>query len=665
MKKNYVYPIQGISSLLLWACLLISQITGAQSIPDAQWARVGSSLAITNDGNIVTSEISLYNSYPGYGVTLGVARLVKYSLQGDQIWSTFGLSGGNFIGDKLPPGLGLNYAAISRISASAASADGGVLATGPVNFDVTGGSRNVAVRVGADGTGGGWKEEDVAIGNTPSDLIATSDGGFLLLYSKWQSNAPSPVVLRRYDAEKQVVWTKEISYPGSSSPDIGLTRGSRIINTPDGGYLLVGYFNEAGLDSPSFAWLAKLDGNGNVSWQRLLTNLPHNSQPNDIYVMNSITDVIISADGSGYTLVGLGVGLPFNKASAIAEIDFNGNPKPGRGKTIGPQGPKNFISAYTGSGGKKLYAVGTTEGTAPKILLIDPAGLNVLATRTFQGPGASSLIGIATAGDGSLVFATDNKQLVKLQPEATTQPPVGALTLIAPTYNCQTGAITFNTSGGDGTLIEYMAPGITGWTTNPNHILDACARTCADTPPFVISARQSGKLVTYTWSRQAYCANPMDIVRVSPIADMTVTVGQSVYFPIGGHFSSALTTNWSVGTSGLPPGITYFFRQEGSGSFIPTWVLLGTPTTAGVYSVTAFASANGGSASTTFQFIVTNANTSNPLTLTAPTYNCTTGAFTFNTSGGDGSPIEYMAPGITGWTTNPNQFVDEGSRTAL
>ena len=211
-----------------------------------------------------------------------------------------------------------------------------------------------------------------------------------------------------------------------------------------------------------------------------------------------------------------------------------------------------------------------------------------------------------------------------------------------------------------------MAPGITGWTTNPNHILDACARTCADTPPFVISARQSGKLVTYTWSRQAYCANPTDIVRVSPIADMTVTVGQSINFPIGGYFSSSVTTSWGVNAGGLPPGISQIFRQEGGGSTSPTWQLTGAPTTAGVYPVTAsaYAYANGGSASTTFRFIVTNANTSNPLTLTAPTYNCTTGAFTFNTSGGNGSPIEYMAPGITGWTTNPNQFVDEGSRTA-
>ncbi|GAB3939593.1 hypothetical protein GCM10028805_00240 [Spirosoma harenae] len=233
------------------------------------------------------------------------------------------------------------------------------------------------------------------------------------------------------------------------------------------------------------------------------------------------------------------------------------------------------------------------------------------------------------------------------------------LALTQPAYNCSTGAITFNTSGGDGTPIEYMAPGITSWTSNPNQILDECARSCADMPPFQISARQSGQVVTYTWSRQDYCAN-VSGVRVSPINDMTVAVGQSVYFVIGGAFSSAVNSFWSVGASGLPPGVGQFFRQEGPGSPIPTWVLVGTPTTPGTYTVTAFASANGRSASTTFRYFITGTP---PLALTTPTYDCISGAFTFNTSGGDGTPIEFMAIGITGWTTNPAQFVDLESRT--
>ena len=83
--------------------------------------------------------------------------------------------------------------------------------------------------------------------------------------------------------------------------------------------------------------------------------------------------------------------------------------------------------------------------------------------------------------------------------------PTTGLSLTAPTYNCATGAITFNTTGGNGTLIEYQAPGITGWTTNPNQFVDKDSRTASDVKPFTLMARQSGNVVTYTWDLKQAC----------------------------------------------------------------------------------------------------------------------------------------------------------------
>ncbi|QJD77818.1 FG-GAP repeat domain-containing protein [Spirosoma rhododendri] len=140
-----------------------------------------------------------------------------------------------------------------------------------------------------------------------------------------------------------------------------------------------------------------------------------------------------------------------------------------------------------------------------------------------------------------------------------------AFSLLAPTYNCQSGAFHFNTSGGDGTPIEYYAvPGITGWTTNPDQFVDRETRTATDAQPILLRARQSGKEVSLLWDIRAQC-------------------------PLGNTTS---------------------------------------------------------------------------LRLVAPSYSCSSGAFTFQTTGGDGSAIEFMAIGITGWTTNPNQFVDRETRTA-
>jgi hypothetical protein len=659
MRKNYVYPIQEISSLLLWACLLISQITGAQSIPDAQWARGGRLLVIMADGNITTTGFS--------GVT-------KYSLTGDVIWSVGPLKGGNYIGGQFQ---GHDYEYIREITAAGAAINGGLTVAGPLSVRQ---SASVPVRINANGNNGQqntfWGDQDI-FGDSPRDLIGTPDGGFIILHSVTHSDgSSSDAVLRKYNAGKQLLWAQQIDYPNPNppTPNLGLTKGNTIINTPDGGYLIAGYFNAAGVNNPEKGWMAKLDGNGNVLWQKLvaipaLNNAPG---PGDINSLSTITDAIPSTDGTGYALVGLGTAYPNNNATVLVEIDFNGNVRPGRAKAIDIQQATNaYITPYTGSNGKKYYAVGNSvlpRRTDPQILLIDPAGINVVAKRVFQGPGESRLINIATAGDGSMVFVTDNNQLVKLQPEATTQPPVGALTLTAPTYNCSTGAFTFNTTGGDGSPIEYMAPGITGWTTNPNQFVDEGSRTALDVQPFTLTARQNGITVTYIWDLRAYCNGTPPPPPVNPPTGGALTLTAPTYNCTTGAFTFN-TSGGDVSTiEYMAPGITGWTTNPNQ------FVDEGSRTANDVQPFTLTARQNGITVTYIWDLRAycngtpppppVNPPTGGALTLTAPTYNCSTGAFTFNTTGGNGTTIEYMAPGITGWTTNPNQFVDEGSRTA-
>ncbi|QIP15145.1 hypothetical protein G8759_22225 [Spirosoma aureum] len=89
---------------------------------------------------------------------------------------------------------------------------------------------------------------------------------------------------------------------------------------------------------------------------------------------------------------------------------------------------------------------------------------------------------------------------------ATTNPPVSPLILVAPTYNCSTGAIHFNTRGGDGSPIEFRAvPGITDWTINPDQFVDKESRTAGDVQPFTLQARQGGVTTTYSWDLKATC----------------------------------------------------------------------------------------------------------------------------------------------------------------
>ena len=134
----------------------------------------------------------------------------------------------------------------------------------------------------------------------------------------------------------------------------------------------------------------------------------------------------------------------------------------------------------------------------------------------------------------------------------------GALTITQPTYNCATGAIVFNTTGGNGSTITYSAPGISrADATSNNGVIEAGLR--ADPKPIVITATQNGVSTSFTFNLAAACP---------------------------GNFA-----------------------------------------------------------------------------LTQPTYNCSTGAITFNITGGDGSPITYTAPGVSRSSATSNSgTVEAGLR---
>ena len=92
------------------------------------------------------------------------------------------------------------------------------------------------------------------------------------------------------------------------------------------------------------------------------------------------------------------------------------------------------------------------------------------------------------------------------QNQLTTNPAsMTTLQMVAPTYNCETGAITFRTTGGDGSPVEYAATGITGWTTNPNQFVDRETRTAYDAQPLLLMARQRGQTVMYVFNVKAEC----------------------------------------------------------------------------------------------------------------------------------------------------------------
>lgn len=299
--------------------------------------------------------------------------------------------------------------------------------------------------------------------------------------------------------------------------------------------------------------------------------------------------------------------------------------------------------------------------------------LSIASPRLFLG-GTPTTTGVYTLTViASTAFFPNQPVVTTFTITVVDKPVDGSITLLAPTYNCQTGAITFNTSGGNGSPIVYSAPGITRTNVTDNFgTVEQGLRN--DPKPITITATQSGASSVFTFDLKAACNSTTNPGAPSPIGgtipDRTLTTNRFyIDFIIGGgYYNPADPYNyltWGFSASGLPPGMAIYTGVSSRTYF--SVQISGSPTTVGTYPVTVQVVnprfPNDPPYKTSFTITVVNDNPTT-LSLQQPTYDCQTGAFTFNTSGGDDSPIEFQAIGITGWTTNPNQFVDRESRTA-
>jgi hypothetical protein len=344
---------------------------------------------------------------------------------------------------------------------------------------------------------------------------------------------------------------------------------------------------------------------------------------------------------------------------------------PASSTTVAP--PANTAPTVANAVGPQSATVGTayslnvggvfTDAQTPGSLVLSasglPAGLSLAGTTISGTPSVSGVVTVTlTATDpGSLSASTSFQLTVSPAASTTTNPPVGGpLAATVVSYNCQTGAIVFGSTGGNGSAVEYLAIGITGWTTNTNHMIEAGLR--ADPKPVTVRVRQNGVEGTaFVFDFGAFCSgNPQPPTNTAPtvanaVGPQSATVGTAYSLNVGGVFTDAQTPGSLVlSASGLPAGLS-----------LAGTTISGTPSVSGVVTVTLTATDPGNLAgSTSFQLTVSPA-TSGTTTPPAPAscgspantlggalqitgvadVNCQTGTFRILTSGGDGSAISY------------------------
>ncbi len=300
-----------------------------------------------------------------------------------------------------------------------------------------------------------------------------------------------------------------------------------------------------------------------------------------------------------------------------------------------------------------------------------PAGKQTQMMVRYVEDGYRFYTTINLSGDeiylGRARMTTGNSPVTPSLTDVAPPPPTTPTALFArvASYNCSTGAITLGSTGGNGNAVEYSAVGITSWTTNPNQVIEAGLRS--DPKTMTIHIRQNGvEGTSFDFDVRAYCSGNTGTTNtpptvVNPVGPRSATVGVGFSLNVGNVFTDAQTpTQLLLSANGLPAGLNL------SGNTIT-----GIPSVAGVSTVTLMTTDPGGLATTTTFQITTNlATVTNPppttggqLAARVASYNCSTGALTLGSTGGNGATVEYFAIGITGWTTNTNQMIEAGLRS--
>ncbi|RRB02506.1 T9SS type A sorting domain-containing protein [Larkinella rosea] len=486
------------------------------------------------------------------------------------------------------------------------------------------------------------------------DMIASPDGGFLLAGYEYPSTTPGQrldLVLVKVDQNLKISWSKTIGGSGFTF----LYKAVRA--TEGGGYLIHATTSDPTITgnpeaSYGISYDFKIDETGQIVWQ-------------SVGRQNGVLRAISPRPG-GYFAIGYYGSIA---SRAVFKLDNQLNIIQGVALSNSDENNvQNSISvATTPDGG--CIAVDKLVDNYPngphsdyRITKFSPnleiewqeqggGPYNDEARRVLVNPDGTYLIAGTTASPGLFGGVNDDGKLaVWIRRQATA---VNALQLRAPTYNCTTGAITFNTVGGDGSPITYGAPGITRTSLMSNTgTVEEGLRF--DPKPIPIQATQSGKTVSIIFDLKTVCSNG------GPSPDGSLALTPPTYDCATG----AITFN-TVGGDGTPitygaPGITRTSLMSNTGTVeeglrfdpktIPIQATQSGKTVSILFDLKAFCS-NGGP------------STNRSLALMPPTYDCATGAITFNTVGGDGSPITYGAPGITRTSLmNNTGTVEEGLR---
>jgi len=202
-----------------------------------------------------------------FGAGLADAWVVKVDQEGDHQWNqTFG------------------GAEMDVVFAIIPTPDGGYALTGVTESFGFGAMDAWLIKINTTGQVQ-WNQTYGGVGNDyGGNLVLTSDGGYVICgYSETFGLGASDFYLIKTDSSGTMLWNK--TYGGYDTE-----RGSSLVLTADGGFLLVGLTETSSLNSQDI-WIVKTDSAGNQLWNRTIGG-----------VSEDIPQAVISSSDGGYLI---------------------------------------------------------------------------------------------------------------------------------------------------------------------------------------------------------------------------------------------------------------------------------------------------------------------------------------------------------------------------
>lgn len=273
--------------------------------------------------------------------------------------------------------------------------DGGYIVAGTTSSFGVGVYDAWIVKLNADGSIAWQKMYGGAGNDSASSIQQTTDGGYIIAGNTTSFGAGGyDAWVLKLNADGSVAWQK--TYGG-----LGWEFANSIQQTSDGGYIVVGYTDPCAGDfncsDSNYAWLIKLDAEGNIGWQKTFANYDNISsikQSVGGYIVAGNVYVPPSGGPGTYGTYNIGV-LKLNEDGTIAWQKAYG----------GANGVDAGSIQQTADGGYIVAGYSGSFGTGDAWLLkIDANGIFAWQ-KTYGGFGNEIVYSIEQTIDGGYVAA--------------------------------------------------------------------------------------------------------------------------------------------------------------------------------------------------------------------------------------------------------------------